>query len=159
MRPDQKLDDLNSFLGNKFHEVLSKLNYVFLFFFQRHSDSDVLQRFFVVFLVLYQNFQVKFMLAFLFCQFHCFFIMGQIFANFNCGFNIKKVTFKGRLWKEFTKIFNFLFFHIAIQQKSRMFLFSNFSLMNFFQILDQEVNLRNIQVLSDHVRWFNEANR
>jgi hypothetical protein len=31
--------------------------------------------------------------------------------------------------------------------------------MDFFQIFNQEINLRNIQILSDHIRRFNETNR
>lgn len=158
VRPDQKLDDFNRFLWNKFHEILTKLNNVFLLLFQRHSDSNVLQCFFIVLLVLNQNFQVKFMLAFLLCQFHGLFIMGQILANFNCGFNIEKVAFKRRFWKEITEIFNFLLLYIAIQQQGSMLLFSYFSLMDFFQILNQEIDLRNIQILSDYIRRFNKTN-
>ena len=65
VRPDQKLDDLNCLVGNKFHKVLTKLNYVFLFFLQWNSYSDVLEGLFIVLFVLNKDLQVKLVFPFL----------------------------------------------------------------------------------------------
>ena len=51
-----------------------------------------------------------------------------------------------------TEILYFLFFNVAVEQESSMLFFGIFFLMDFLEIINQVVNLRHIQKLSDHVR-------
>ena len=56
-----------------------------------------------------------------------------------------------------TEILYFLFFHVAVEQESSMLFFGIFFLMDFLEIINQVVNLRHIQKLSDHVRRLNKT--
>jgi hypothetical protein len=52
MGSDQQFYDFNCLFGNEFHELLPKLNDVFLFLLQRNSYPDILQSFFIILFVL-----------------------------------------------------------------------------------------------------------
>ena len=56
-----------------------------------------------------------------------------------------------------TEILYFLFFNVAVEQESSMLFFGIFFLMDFLEIINQVVNLRHIQKLSDHVRRLNKT--
>ena len=137
----QQLNQLDCLLAFKFHEILTKLDDIFFFFFQGNLYSDVFQSMFVVFFILNQYLEIQFVFIFLFSQSHSLFIVVKILTNLDRSFNIEKVTFKSAFRKEMAQILYLLFFHIAVEQQSCMLLFRKLFLVNFLKILNQVVNL------------------